>query len=169
MTILYVTHDQEEALRLSDRIALLQPGPHRADRHRRDLYANPATRFVAEFIGDSDILGSEIVATTGTHADLRVGDAVVRGVPVHGAARPGIATLLLRPERINLARGTNEGLPVTVTDVTFLGNNFHVATITDRGEVLSVRLPFGHEAAMSLSRGETVRLTFDPASAHVFC
>ena len=169
VTILYVTHDQEEALRLSDRIAVFSQGRIDQVGTGAELYANPATRFVAEFIGDSDILGSEIVATTGTHADLRVGDAVVRGVPVHGAARPGIATLLLRPERINLARGTSEGLPVTVTDVTFLGNNFHVATITDRGEVLSVRLPFGHEAAMSLSRGETVRLTFDPASAHVFC
>ena len=109
------------------------------------------------------------MATTGSHADLRVGSALVRGVPVHGSARPGAATLLLRPERINLARGPGEGLPVTVTDITFLGNNFHVATVTDRGEPLSVRLPFGHEAAMSLARGETVRLTFDPASAHVFC
>jgi putative spermidine/putrescine transport system ATP-binding protein len=169
VTILYVTHDQEEALRLSDRIAVFSHGRIDQVGTGAELYANPATRFVAEFIGDSDILASEVVATTGTHADLRVGDALVRGVPVHGTARPGNATLLLRPERINLARETNEGLPVTVTDITFLGNNFHVATTTERGEALSVRLPFGHEAAMSLNRGETVRLTFDPASAHVFC
>ena len=169
VTILYVTHDQEEALRLSDRIAVFSHGRIDQVGTGAELYANPATRFVAEFIGDSDILASEVVATTGTHADLRVGDALVRGVPVHGTARPGAATLLLRPERINLARETSEGLPVTVTDITFLGNNFHVATTTERGEALSVRLPFGHEAAMSLNRGETVRLTFDPASAHVFC
>lgn len=93
----------------------------------------------------------------------------MRGVPVHSQARRGAATLLLRPERISLARGTGAGLPVTVTDITFLGNNFHVATVTARGEALSVRLPFGHEAATSVRRGETVRLTFDPASAHVFC
>ncbi|MFO1073046.1 MAG: ABC transporter ATP-binding protein [Geminicoccaceae bacterium] len=169
VTILYVTHDQEEALRLSDRIAVFSHGRIDQVGTGAELYANPATRFVAEFIGDSDILASEVVATSGAHADLRVGDALVRGVPVHGAARPGAATLLLRPERINLARGLGEGLPVTVTDVTFLGNNFHVATVTERGEALSVRLPFGHEAATSLARGETVRLTFDPASAHVFC
>jgi putative spermidine/putrescine transport system ATP-binding protein len=169
VTILYVTHDQEEALRLSDRIAVFSHGRIDQVGTGAELYANPATRFVAEFIGDSDVLASEVVATTGTHADLRIGEALVRGVPVHGTARPGAATLLLRPERINLARETGDGLPVTVTDVTFLGNNFHVATTTERGEALSVRLPFGHEAAMSLNRGETVRLTFDPASAHVFC
>ncbi|WP_210240380.1 TOBE domain-containing protein [Amaricoccus solimangrovi] len=93
----------------------------------------------------------------------------MRGVPVHGAARPGAATLLLRPERIRLARGRDDGLPATVTDVTFLGNNFHVAAVTPRGEALSIRLPFGHEAAPGLSRGETVSLTFDPATAHLFC
>ncbi|MFO1144994.1 MAG: TOBE domain-containing protein, partial [Amaricoccus sp.] len=111
---------------------------------------------------------AEIVTAHGAHADVRVGEAVVRGVPVHGTARPGAATLLLRPERINLARG-GEGLPATVTDITFLGNNFHVAAVTPKGEPLSVRLPFGHAAAASLSRGETVSLSFDPATAHVFC
>ncbi|PZQ50106.1 MAG: polyamine ABC transporter ATP-binding protein [Rhodovulum sulfidophilum] len=169
VTILYVTHDQEEALRLSDRIAVFSQGRIDQVGTGAELYANPATRFVAEFIGDSDVLPTEIVATDGGRADLRVGETLMRGVPVHGAARPGAATLLLRPERISLARGTEAGLPVTVTDVTFLGNNFHVATVTADGAPLSVRLPFGHEMATGLTRGETIRLTFDPAAAHVFC
>ncbi len=168
VTILYVTHDQEEALRLSDRIAVFSQGRIDQVGTGAELYANPATRFVAEFIGDSDVLKAEIVTTHAGHADVRVGEAVVRGVPVHGTARPGAATLLLRPERINLARGSDAGLPATVTDITFLGNNFHVAAVTPRGETLSIRLPFGHDAAASLSRGEAVSLTFDPASAHVF-
>jgi putative spermidine/putrescine transport system ATP-binding protein len=169
VTILYVTHDQEEALRLSDRIAVFSQGRIDQVGTGAELYSNPATRFVAEFIGDSDVLPAEIVASDGAHADVRLGEAVVRGVPVHGAARPGAATLLLRPERINLARGADGGLAATVTDITFLGNNFHVAAVTPRGEALSIRLPFGHAAAASLGRGETVSLSFDPASAHVFC
>ncbi|MFO1143231.1 MAG: ABC transporter ATP-binding protein [Amaricoccus sp.] len=168
VTILYVTHDQEEALRLSDRIAVFSQGRIDQVGTGAELYAHPATRFVAEFIGDSDVLPAEIVTAHGAQADIRVGEAVVRGVPVHGTARPGAATLLLRPERINLARG-GEGLPATVTDITFLGNNFHVAAVTPKGEALSIRLPFGHEAAGYLNRGETVFLSFDPASAHVFC
>lgn len=118
MTILYVTHDQEEALRLSDRIAVFSQGRIDQVGTGTELYANPATRFVAEFIGDSDVIASEIVSASGAHADIRVGEALVRGVPVHGTARPGAATLLLRPERISSARGAGEGLPVTVTDVT---------------------------------------------------
>ena len=168
VTILYVTHDQEEALRLSDRIAVFSQGRIDQVGTGTELYANPATRFVAEFIGDSDVMPAEIVATAGSHADVRVGESVVRGVPVHGIARPGAATLLLRPERIRLTRA-GEGLSATVTDITFLGNNFHVAAVTARGDALSIRLPFGHESASTLGRGETVTLSFDPASAHVFC
>jgi putative spermidine/putrescine transport system ATP-binding protein len=169
VTILYVTHDQEEALRLSDRIAVFSQGRIDQVGTGDQLYANPATRFVAEFIGDSDVLPGEILATRGGMADVRVGAAVMRGVPVHGAARTGPATLLLRPERISLTRGAGEGLPVTVTDVTFLGNNYHVATVTGAGAPLSVRLPFGHAAVAGLGRGDAVSLSFDPASAHVFC
>lgn len=169
VTILYVTHDQEEALRLSDRIAVFSQGRIDQVGTGTELYANPTTRFVAEFIGDSDVLPAEIVTSHGHHADLRLGNGLVRGVPVHGTAKPGPATLLLRPERINLTRGAGEGLPVTVTDITFLGNNYHIATRTERGESLSVRLPFGDAAASGLARGESVSLTFDPASAHVFC
>ncbi len=169
VTILYVTHDQEEALRLSDRIAVFSQGRVDQVGTGAELYAHPATRFVAEFIGDSDVLSAEIVASQGTVADLRLGDGLVRGVPVHGTAKPGAATLLLRPERISLTRGTGAGLPVTVTDITFLGNTYHIATRTGRGESLSVRLPFGDPVVSGLIRGETVSLDFDPAAAHVFC
>src|SRR5699024_7219393 len=132
-----------------------------------ELYAKPATRFVAEFIGDSDVLAAEILAVEGGRADLRVAGSVVQGVPVHGTARPGVATLLLRPERLTLGRGVNGGSQATVTEVTFLGNNFQIGAVTAAGEPLAIRLPFGDADAASLSRGETVSLSFDPASAHV--
>ena len=169
VTILYVTHDQEEALRLSDRIAVFSQGRIEQVGTGTELYAHPATRFVAEFIGDSDTLPAEVLTVEGTRADIRLGEAVVRGVPAHGALQRGPATLLLRPERVSLARGAQaEGLPATVTDVTFLGNTYHVAAVTPRGEPLSIRLPFGHAAAPALTRGDAVSLSFDPAAAHVF-
>jgi putative spermidine/putrescine transport system ATP-binding protein len=169
VTILYVTHDQEEALRLSDRIAVFSQGRIDQVGTGTELYANPATRFVAEFIGDSDILRAEILEGHGQHADLRLGGELVRGVPVHGTARPGAAALLLRPERVSLTRGVGNGLPVTVTDITFLGTNYHISTMTEAGEPVSVRLPFGDASISGLSRGEKVSLTFDPSTAHVFC
>ena len=171
VTILYVTHDQEEALRLSDRIAVFSQGEIDQIGTGPELYANPATRFVAGFIGDSNFLEASVVASEAGKAKLSLGDgAVVEGVPLHGAPGAGAkASLMLRPERLLLSRAaTPAALAVTVRDITFLGNNIEVSTATDAGVDLAVRLPFGHEAISSLARGERAWLTFDTASAHAF-
>jgi len=173
VTILYVTHDQEEALRLSDRIAVFSRGVIDQIGTGPELYANPATRFVAEFVGDSDFVGCRIVAAQGGRADIAIGSSAIRGVPLHGpGAAGGTAALMLRPERLSLTRGAGAqggaNLAATVTDITFLGSNIHVAAAAETGEALSVRLPFGHEAASRISRGDAITLGFDPASAHVF-
>jgi putative spermidine/putrescine transport system ATP-binding protein len=173
VTILYVTHDQEEALRLSDRIAVFSRGVIDQIGTGPELYANPATRFVAEFIGDSDFLSCTMLRTDGRTADIRLGsDIVVPNVPLHGgtAESTNAGALLLRPERLHLSRARPGGaaLSVEVRDLTFLGASVHVATATPWGEPIAVRLPFGHEAIAGLGRGEMVWLGFDPANAHVF-
>ncbi|WP_421359851.1 ABC transporter ATP-binding protein [Agrobacterium rosae] len=171
VTILYVTHDQEEALRLSDRIAVFSKGVIDQIGTGPELYADPRTRFVAEFIGDSNFLSCDLVSTSSGHATVALGSqAIVSQIPVHGDVKPGAkAALMLRPERVRLSRmQTENSFPVTVNDVTFLGNNIHVSTELSNGEPLSVRLPFGHEAITGLSRGENVHIAFDPEAAHVF-
>ena len=75
VTILYVTHDQEEALRLSDRIAVFSKGVIDQIGTGPELYANPATRFVAEFIGDSDFVTCRVLSAGSGRADLAVGRA----------------------------------------------------------------------------------------------
>ncbi|MGO4568594.1 ABC transporter ATP-binding protein [Rhizobium sp. 2YAF20] len=173
VTILYVTHDQEEALRLSDRIAVFSKGVIDQIGTGPELYANPRTRFVAEFIGDSDFISCDLLSSADGQATISIGgDAVFNQIPVHGKAASGTrAALMLRPERIRLSRngGASKGLAATVSDITFLGNNVHVSTETAAGEALAVRLPFGHEAIIGLSRGDRVHLDFDPGAAHVFC
>ncbi|MCV9999374.1 ABC transporter ATP-binding protein [Pararhizobium sp. YC-54] len=171
VTILYVTHDQEEALRLSDRIAVFSQGEIDQIGTGPELYSNPATRFVAGFIGDSNFLDATVVAREGGKAQLSLGNgAMVEGVPLHGpSSANGKASLMLRPERLSLSRASvPSGIAVTVRDITFLGNNIEVSTATAAGVDLAVRLPFGHEAISSLARGEEVWLTFDTASAHAF-
>jgi putative spermidine/putrescine transport system ATP-binding protein len=171
VTILYVTHDQEEALRLSDRIAVFSKGVIDQIGTGPELYANPATRFVAEFIGDSNFLPCNILSTATGRANISICDAMtVSDVPVHGvvAANRG-ASIMLRPERLFLSKSQQaQGLPVTVCDITFLGNNVHVAAKTSKGDDLAVRLPFGHEAISSLAPGDAAWLRFDAGSAHVF-
>ena len=136
-----------------------------------ELYSNPATRFVAGFIGDSNFLDASVITMDAGKAKLSLGDgAVVEGVPLHGAPAKGAkASLMLRPERLSLSRAAvPAGLAVTVRDITFLGNNVEVSTATKSGADLAVRLPFGHEAISSLARGEQAWLTFDTAAAHAF-
>ncbi len=175
VTILYVTHDQEEALRLSDRIAVFSKGVIDQIGTGPELYANPSTRFVAEFIGDSDFVTCTVLSTRDGRADLSIGSgAPIIGVPVHGTGMAGgMAALMLRPERLSLTRdAAADGLPslrALVSDITFLGSNIHVTASAPSGETLSVRLPFGHQTAAGLARGDAVFLGFDPASAHVFC
>lgn len=173
VTILYVTHDQEEALRLSDRIAIFNQGKIEQVGTGAELYANPATHFVADFIGDSAFLGGELTSAQGGRAALRFADgSVAADVPLHGTGRAGLsAELMLRPERIELA--TKPGvagatLPVTVEDLTFLGNNTSVATRTGWGGTLTVRLNFGHELVGKIKCGDQLHVCWAPEAAHAF-
>ena len=172
VTILYVTHDQEEALRMSDRIAVFSKGVIDQVDTGEQLYANPATRFVAGFIGDSDFIDCELRRVAGGKAGIVLKDGrEIDGIPLHGAGQSGgQAALMLRPERtrINPAGAEPGAIPVTVTDITFLGSNVHVATETSGGTPISVRLPFGHASISALSRGKEVGLEFEPGEAHVF-
>ena len=173
VTILYVTHDQEEALRLSDRIAVFSHGEIDQIGTGPELYAQPATRFVAGFIGDSNFIDTDVVASDGKTAKLRLpGGSMIEGVPLHGgksSARK--AALLLRPERIDLksAGGPTDGvLNGEVRDITFLGNNIHLLVAPPEAEPISVRLPFGHSALAGLAPGAQVSMSFNPADAHAF-
>lgn len=170
VTILYVTHDQEEALRLSDRIAVFSHGEIDQIGTGPELYADPATRFVAGFIGDSNFIEADMVASTGGKAQLALpGGVTIEGVPLHGGANRGKVSLLLRPERIELEAGTEPGrINGTVRDITFLGNNIHVMVEPAGLAPLSVRLPFGHSALSGLTAGQAVSLRFNPAMAHAF-
>ncbi|MDF2097437.1 ABC transporter ATP-binding protein [Aquibaculum arenosum] len=173
VTILYVTHDQEEALRLSDRIAVFNAGRIEQVGSGQHLYDQPATRFVADFIGDSAFLSAEIESVQGGQAAMRFPDGTRLGaVPLHGAGAPGQkAELLLRPERIGLSEtgsGETAALEVTITDVTFLGSSTDVRAETAWGEGLFVRLPFSDPLSQSVRRGQRLWVSWEANGAHLF-
>lgn len=173
VTILYVTHDQEEALRLSDRIAIFNQGEIEQVGTGPELYANPATHFVAEFIGDSTFLTGHLACVSNARGSVRFSDGTeVAGVPLHGAGHSGqAAKLMLRPERIELMTDAGlpgASLPVTVEDLTFLGNNTTVAARTSWGETLSVRLNFGDPLWGCVARGDRLHVCWSPDAAHAF-
>ena len=106
ITTIYVTHDQSEALTMSDRIAVMNQGKMLQVGSPVDIYEAPASRFIAEFIGDSNLLPATAVAVNGADCDLDLGDRVVVSARTPAGAAVGIGDpvhLLLRPEMLRLA------------------------------------------------------------------
>jgi len=128
ITFIYVTHDQEEALTMSDRIALMRGGRIEQLGTPDEMYRRPRTRYVADFIGDTNLLAGKVVATMGDEATLQVGGAVVRAQLGPGTPPPvgAEAWLSVRPERLAVgvrgeaAAGGNR-LEGAVTDIVFVG------------------------------------------------
>ncbi|WP_027816438.1 ABC transporter ATP-binding protein [Paraburkholderia bannensis] len=173
VTILYVTHDQEEALRLSDRIAVFNKGRIEQVGTGEELYANPASRFVAGFIGNSNFLPVRVTASR---------DGLANGVFPNGHAlacgnfNPALAagddgTLMIRPEQMRLTAprdGTAAGLPVTVRDITYLGDAMHYAVATPWAQEISIRLPAAQRHDSGLSIGAQAVVEWDARDTRLF-
>jgi ABC-type Fe3+/spermidine/putrescine transport system ATPase subunit len=157
VTTVFVTHDQHEALGLSDRIAVLNAGRLEQLGSPRDIYERPATRFVADFVGASTVL--EAAATGGATVELAPGvrlDVKLERLLTHGER----VRLLVRPERIELGAvvGFSGGNAVAarVTRVMYLGDHTEVG----------LDLPGGNRALATvrggppLAVGETVTAVF---------
>jgi spermidine/putrescine transport system ATP-binding protein len=127
MTFIYVTHDQEEALVLSDRIAVMRNGHIEQLGAARDLYERPRTRFVGEFLGSCSLLDATVKNAAPPHfiASTALGDLTVTG-PL--PSRPHI-TLAIRPERIQLASPDSptqtNAIPVHIERLTYAGPETH--------------------------------------------
>ena len=169
VTILYVTHDQEEALRLSDRIAVFNHGRIEQVGSGRDLYHDPATRFVASFIGDSSFLDAAEARVEGGRGRVVFPDGTVMGdLPVHRSAADGGAAagqVMVRPQSLRLA-GQGQGLAVRVLDVTFLGDTSTVQFRTAWGQEMWMRA--GAETVAGISPDATCHVSWNPAESHLF-
>jgi iron(III) transport system ATP-binding protein len=128
LTAVYVTHDQEEALAVSDRIVVMQAGKIAQIGTPRDLYERPASPFVADFIGDANLVEGVVSGGRFRAADL--------DLPVGGPE--GAAKISLRPERIALAPG--DGSPSgTIMSCTYLGSRWEYEIETGFAELLASR------------------------------
>jgi putative spermidine/putrescine transport system ATP-binding protein len=171
VTILYVTHDQEEALRLSDRIAVFNHGRIEQIGRGEDLYGDPATQFVASFIGNSNFLRATIARADGEFADAVFPDGTtLTGAKLHGSAKAGDGRIMVRPESIDLhpMEPSIQGVGVTIRDMTFLGDSIHLLAETSWGEAVQVRAPVAAGGAKGLSIGDAARLVFTAERSHAF-
>jgi putative spermidine/putrescine transport system ATP-binding protein len=128
ITFIYVTHDQREALIMSDRIAVMKEGRLEQLGTPTDLYDRPATRFVATFIGESNLLEGTVTAIGADRITVNIGDIAVSAITSSGHEIGARATLAIRPEKVVIrepgvtppAEDLNV-LPAQIRDVTFVG------------------------------------------------
>ncbi len=137
LTAVYVTHDQEEALAVSDRIIVMNNAVIAQEGTPRDLYEEPADIFVADFIGDANLVSGEIRSLSGDLAEVKVSSMKV-SLP-HRNLRTGPVNIAVRPESFLLSVDTETpGIPGTVNKASYLGNHMEYSVSTDLGDLFVV-------------------------------
>jgi len=165
-TFVYVTHDQEEALSMSDRIAVMNAGVIEHLGSPRDVYERPATPFVADFVGVLNAVELTVSAVENGRAVMTVNDRDRVIAPAEGLNLAAGASVLaaVRPERIAIARGAVDGgegsrLSGTVAQIVYLGTlmQFHVDTAAERRFIVH---QLSSEASDTIDQGDEVTLTW---------
>ena len=162
-SIIYVTHDQSEAMALSDRIIIMRSGVVEQIGSPQEIYYHPVSEFVADFIGEANFLKGRLEALPDNRAQLNVSGDICHAAPVPGMEVGRDYTIVLRPEAASLAE--EGGLPCEVVLSCFMGSyqNYHVKV----GDTL-VKLTDPNPKNKRIYKvGERCRLVFDPESVHV--
>ena len=158
LTTIFVTHDQEEALTLSDRIAILDKGRIVQAGRPADIYERPETRFAAEFLGDSNFLTGTVV-----QGAVRLGDGTIlhsaHPLPPEGAS----VTLAIRPEKMAMTDSAPNRLTARIGTVIYAGPVLSYLLETADGTKLSLFV--ANRDGTVLSEGETITLGWSPDHA----
>jgi iron(III) transport system ATP-binding protein len=171
ITFVYVTHDQSEAMALSDRVAVMHQGELMQLGAPREVYTRPANRTVADFMGLVNLVPARVVRAAGDDSVVAVADSHEVAVALPPRAAPGSRVqLAIRPENVHLmpiapGRAAEAGLvPGTVAEVTFLGN------LTDCYVTLAdgTRVRVQADPDATLEVGHAVAVSFDTRAASVF-
>jgi spermidine/putrescine transport system ATP-binding protein len=174
ITFIFVTHDQEEALTMSDRIAVMSAGLIQQVGSPLEIYERPTNRFVADFIGDTNFLTSTIESISGDTANCRIADGIVCDNQLVGDRSVGDSvTLVLRPEKIKIsdsASATDSSMASATAEVlhsTYLGTDttYHVRIEPD--VTLVVRDQNLASGSGRFSAGDRVRITFAEGSTRM--
>jgi spermidine/putrescine transport system ATP-binding protein len=174
-TFVYVTHDQEEALTMSDRIAVMSDGRILQVGTPDEIYERPRNRFVADFIGQTNFLEGSLVVIDGGLATIDMeGAGHVRGCLPDGMHPSGAVTMAVRPERAFLANDVDGGAPAnwnhlsgTVAEVIYLGTHTQYAVQLPGEQTLVVHRQNRTAIGAGLDRGDAATVVFDPMSTTV--
>jgi putative spermidine/putrescine transport system ATP-binding protein len=162
VTFVYVTHDQTEALTMSDRIAVFNAGSIQQLSRAEELYERPATDFVASFIGENNRFSGTVLDSDRTGLSVRIADgSTMRALTAGSAPAAGTpVTLSVRPERVRLlvaGQTQDNEMPATVRHVIYVGDHVRVVCVVPGVGEIVAKLP--NDAALrEIATGTLVRL-----------
>ena len=168
ITFVFVTHDQEEALTMSDRIAVMSAGHILQVGSPREIYDRPASRFVAGFIGESNFLKARIVEP-GPPARVTLAGGGEELIELSDHASPGSEVMLaVRPENVQITTKKNAtALSGTISNLIYFGTDMHCHVTLDSGEEVVARIPSGLAEGEGLQTGARTGLSFSPGTLRI--
>jgi spermidine/putrescine transport system ATP-binding protein len=167
-TFIFVTHDQEEALSMSDRIAVMHEGRVDQVGTPREIYEGPATLFVADFLGVANVMDVEVVTSDGTGCRLRVGERELRAECDFVGS--GAASAVVRPERLRVAPHDEPGenhIPGMIDRTIYVGSNLQVMVRLANGGVLQASVPNDGVDLASHEQGAPVSVHVPPDALRI--
>ncbi|MFB9981302.1 ABC transporter ATP-binding protein [Mesorhizobium kowhaii] len=166
LTVLFVTHDQEEALTMSDRVAVFHNGVIQQIGSPNDLYERPTNRFVAEFLGDNNVFDGELVDARDGLGSVKLQGGQVIASTCPKETSTGKFSVCVRPEAIKLSSTSQAQTKITATilEAIYLGQATKVRVKSGELELLAT-LPGRSE--VTLSKGASIDLFIDPKDVHL--
>ena len=156
VTTIYVTHDQEESLAISDNVIVMNKSIIAQEGKPIDLYDNPNTKFVANFIGDANIIKAEATSKNATLHTLKIGEVIVE---VNSTKKINKTTsIALRPEKININKNKKENnLIGKIISASFVGNSYQYTISTNVGKIYVI----SHDTINNFELNSEVFLSFE--------
>lgn len=179
ITFIFVTHDQEEAMTMANRIAVMNLGKVLQIGRPDEIYETPTTRFVADFIGETNFLNGQLTLGNGTYTTVILGreTQIHASLPNHHAQTSEDVTVAIRPERIslrdlsdsltNLAPDINT-LRGQITQIFYIGTDTRYVIHLETGDEVSARMQnSSSESAFRFRQGQAVHVLFHPDNARI--
>lgn len=162
ITFLYITHDQEEAINMSDRIVVMKDGRFEQIGTPDEIYNHPKTSYVADFVGNANVISGVVQKVTETEAQVLIENQMMYAEPIVGIREGMKVNLAVRRENLKVCTECKDGLEAVLEDKSFTAGQLHLTLKLKSGKTL-VSCRYGMDA--DLKAGDKVRVGWKPEHA----
>ena len=168
ITFVFVTHDQEEALTMSDRIAVMSNGELQQIGSAQEIYEQPRNQFVAGFIGETNLFDVIIEDIQEGQAICRIGDICISCIVTGSAVKGSTRQISIRPERLSFTSSPEDGQITGVVErLTYLGTDTQYLVQLNDGTKITVRSQNARESGLNVRSGERIGLKLEKGGARL--